>query len=68
MDTTDSAALQCLPRPPSIVLEQMFFNLRNGDITDDFINDAAKTVLNVEDTKIWLDHLLSVLQSREGSC
>ena len=40
--------------------------MRDGDITDDFINDATKTVLlSVEDTKIWLDHLLSVLQSRK---
>ena len=66
VDTSDSASLQCLTKPPSNVLKQMFSNLKDGDITDDFISDAAKAVLlSVEDTKIWLNHLLSVLQSRK---
>ena len=54
------------PKPPSIVLKQAFSNLKDGDITDDFISDAAKAVLlSMEDTRIWLNHLLSVLQSRK---
>ena len=49
--------------PPSVILKQMFFDLGNGQVTDDFICNAAKKVhLTV---RIWLDHLSQVVRNRK---
>ena len=52
VDTNDPAALKSV-KPPSSVLKQKFSELGNKLVTDEFIEDAARSVLlSVEDTKI----------------
>ena len=69
VDTNDPAALKCITMPPSIALKQKFSQqLAKGvcQATDEFVEDAAKSVLlSVEETKIWIDHLTTVVQNRK---
>lgn len=65
VDTNDPAALKCL-KPPSVVLKQMFSELGGNPVTDEFVEDAARSVLlSVEDIKIWIDHLTTVVENRK---
>ena len=43
----------------------MFSDLGNGQVTDDFICNAAKRVLLTTEVKIWLDHLSQVVRNRK---
>ena len=66
VDTNNPAAVKCITKPPSLVLKQKFSDLGNNPVTDKFIEDAAKSVLLcVEETKIWIDHLATVVQNRK---
>ena len=66
VDITDPAVLQIVAKPPSVILKQKFAELEGDNITDDFVKSAAKSVLlSTEETKIWLDHLGTVLKNRK---
>ena len=66
VDVTDPAAIQCSAKPPSLVLKQMFSELGSRPVTDDFIVNAARSVLlTKEETKIWIDHLTTILKNRK---
>ena len=44
----------------------MFSELKNGDITDDFVAKAAeKVLLTNSDTLVWLNHLAEVQRNRK---
>ena len=65
VDVTNPAALECVAKPPSLILKKMFAELDGKDVTEDFVTSAAESVLlSVEDTRIWLDHLGTVLKNR----
>ena len=61
VDTNDPAALKSI-KPPSVVLKQKFSELVNKLVTED---DARSVLLSVEDMKIWIDHLATVVQNRK---
>lgn len=64
-DVTDESALRSIALPPSTILKEMFSKSRNPDTTD-FIQEAAeKALLNTDDTRIWLQHLQTVLENRK---
>lgn len=64
MDVTDSKALSVVPKPPSAELKKLFSNV-NGAINDDRLENAAKNVLlPMEECRIWMKHLMTVLENR----
>ena len=49
--------------PPSTILKQEFCKATKP-VSKTFLQDAAKkALLSIEDTKIWLDHLQTVLNN-----
>ena len=64
----DKAALKSTASPPSSVLKEFFSKLQ-GIPSDEFVQDAAKTVmLPPEEVRIWLDHLHTVQENhRRGA-
>lgn len=55
----------CIP-PPSIVLKSEFLKLDEYPPSQDFISNLAKKVLlTPEVTRLWLDHLHTVLLNRK---
>jgi energy-converting hydrogenase A subunit M len=53
-------------KPPSAILKQKFSQLGHIQITDSFVEQAAKDVLlNTQETKIWLQHLSTVVENRK---
>lgn len=65
VDTTDQDALRHVPKPPSTVLKQLFTQLGGSPVMENFIEDAARSVnLSTEETKIWFDHLDTIVQNR----
>ena len=49
-------------KPPSTILKELF---RQHQITDEFVENAAKAaLLSPSETRIWLQHLTTVLQNR----
>ena len=64
VDTTSKDSLQGVLEPPSAILKQKFMELKGSPVTDEFLVSAARRVLlTVEDTKIWIDHLTTVLEN-----
>ena len=66
VDVTDPVAIERAVKPPSLVLKHMFSELGNQPVTDEFITNAARSVLlPIEETKVWIDHLTTILQNRK---
>ena len=64
MDVRDCEALSKVPKPPSVVLKELF-SANNGEIEETLIDDIAKQVLlPSNECKIWLSHLQTVLENR----
>ena len=68
IDVTDKRAMERVIMPPSIILKQSFSDLcKSGAIiSDDILNSLAKkTLLTIQDVKIWLDHLAEILRNQK---
>ena len=64
VDVRDCEALSKVPKPPSVVLKELF-SANNGEIEETLIDDIAKQVLlPSNECKIWLSHLQTVLENR----
>ena len=65
-DTTDPLALKSVAPPPSQVLKSEFSKLTVYPQPETFIRqEAEKVLLTPDDTKIWMDHLHTVLLNRK---
>ena len=66
IDTNDPKALSKAALPPSTILKEEFSRLESTTFTDQFLEDTAKTVnLSTEETRIWLEHLATVVENRK---
>ena len=66
IDTTDQSALKSSAPPPSQVLKNDFSKLVAYPPTETFMQEEAKKVLlTPDDTKIWMDHLHTVILNRK---
>lgn len=65
VDITNSKALSVVnTEPPSAELKKLFSKV-NGAINDDLLENAAKDVLlPTEECRIWIKHLMTVLENR----
>ena len=65
MDTTSKDSLKAVLKPPSAILKLKLMELKGSPVTEEFLVSAAGSVLlTVEETKIWMDHLSTVLENR----
>ena len=66
VNTADSEMMKSVVTPPSVILKQMFSDGSNGQVTDEFMCNAAKKILlTTEEVRIWLDHLSQVVRNRK---
>ena len=63
---TDKTALSLTSPPPSSILKKEFSRAQGRIDSEEFIRDAAKqSLLAPSDTKIWIQHLNTVLRNRK---
>lgn len=66
IEITDQSALHSSACPPSSILKDEFSTLKKYPPSDDFIQQIArKVLLTPDDTRIWLDHLHTILLNRK---
>ena len=66
INVTDTSALKSLQMPPSILLKDVVSKLGDSPLSETFlVEEAKKVLLTSEETKIWIEHLLAVIQSRK---
>ena len=64
-DVFDKQAMNSTAPLPSTILKQEFRKAKKP-VSETFLQNAArKALLSIEDTKIWLDHLQTVLNNRK---
>ena len=63
---TDVSDIATTAQPPSSILKQHFSDIDFNNVTDEFIEQSAKSVLlPVEEVKVWFHHLQTVLTNRK---
>ena len=66
VDTTDQSAMKSLAPPPSLILKSDFSKLSTYPPSETFVKEEAeKVLLTPDDTRIWMDHLNTVLLNRK---
>ena len=65
IDTNNPNDVKSIMKPPSVILKQKFSD-SHGQITDQFIEQTAKeALLSTDVTKIWIEHLVTVVENRK---
>ena len=66
VDTTDQSAMESLAPPPSLILKSDFSKLSMYPPSETFVKEEAeKVLLSPNDTKLWMDHLNTVLHNHK---
>ena len=65
VDTDSLNVVKTLMKPPSTILKQKISQLGHAQITDNFVEAAKEVLLSMEETKIWLQHLSTVVENRK---
>ena len=66
VDIADKEVLKQVLMPPSTVLNQIFSNVGDGEVSDELVSSTArKVLLSTEDVKLWLKHLTEVVKNRK---
>ena len=66
INVLDESAVKTIQMPPSILLKDAVSKHGENTLAESSILEEAKKVqLSAEETKIWVEHLLSVIQSRK---
>ena len=64
VDVTDKEAMSSIASPPSTILKELFSKAHIETEDDGFIEKASQQVLlKPDDTKIWLEHLRTIMQN-----
>ena len=66
VDVTDKEAMSSIASPPSTILKEFFSKAHIETEEDGFIEKASQqALLKRDDTKIWLEHIHTILQNRK---